>query len=180
MFAAVLASDFLVHATGLCALALNVIALLRRCEKKLRLQSGVAGLLWALNNVLLGANAAAALTLVSAGRTATSAATLQRGERTRRTALATFAALTVVVGLLTWDGWTTGFVIGASLWSTYAMFCMTGRALRLSMLAVCGLWMVHAWSYDAWEQMAANAVTACVALYGAWRLERVPGSSPGA
>lgn len=170
MFAAVLASDLFIHATGLCALALNVLALLRRCEKSLRVQSGCAGLLWALNNVLIGAHGAAALTLVGAGRTATSAATLRHGARVQRAALVGFCTLTVVVGLLAWDGWTTAFVIGASLWSTYAMFRLSGRALRHSMLFVCSLWMVHAWSYNAWEQVAANVVTAAAALYGARRL----------
>lgn len=162
----------LIHATGLAALVLNVLAMLRRCETALRLQFGCAGLLWALNNVLLGANAAAALTLVSAGRTATSAATLQRGERARRIGLAGFAVLTVATGLLTWSGWDTLFLIGASLWSTYAMFCMTGRALRRSMLVISALWMVHAWNYEAWEQMAANVLTAGAALYGAFRAAR--------
>ena len=57
----------LIHATGVCALALNVVALVRTCEKALRIQSGLAGVIWALNNLLLGAHTAAALSLVSAG-----------------------------------------------------------------------------------------------------------------
>jgi hypothetical protein len=166
--------DLLIHATGLAALALNAFAMLRRCEKSLRLQFGFAGLLWALNNVLLGAHTAAALNLVSAGRTATSAATLDRGDNARRLGLAAFGLLTVATGALTWTGWGTVFLIGASLWSTYAMFYMTGRSLRRSMLAISALWMYHAWSYEAWEQMAANVLTAAAALYGAWRFDREP------
>lgn len=169
-----LIDDLLIHATGLAALALNAFAMLRRCEKSLRLQSGFAGLLWALNNVLIGAHTAAALNLVSAGRTATSAATLQQGAGARSLGLAAFGVLTVATGLLTWNGWGTLFLIAASLWSTYAMFYMTGRSLRRSMLAISALWMYHAWSYEAWEQMAANVLTAGAALYGAWRFDRDP------
>ena len=165
-----MAPDLLIHATGVCALVFNAIAMLRTCEKSLRVQSGIAGLIWALNNLLLGAHTAAALSLVSAGRTAASAATLSSGEPVRRCALSGFVAITLGIGLLTWNGWTSVLLIGASLLSTYAMFCMSGRALRASMLAVSALWMVHAWTYDSWEQMAANVVTAAAALYGAWRV----------
>ena len=48
-----MATDLLIHATGLCALACNTLALLRTCERSLRLHSGVAGVIWALNNILL-------------------------------------------------------------------------------------------------------------------------------
>jgi hypothetical protein len=165
-------TDLLIHATGLVALALNVIALARGCEKSLRLQSGVAGVVWALNNLLLGAHTAAAMSLVSASRTATSAVTMQSGHGVRRAVFAAFVALTLVIGSVTWEGWSSGFLMLATLLSTYAMFFMTGRALRTSMLAISGLWMINAWAYDSWEQMAANAVTAVAALYGAWRVDR--------
>ena len=166
--------QFLIHATGLIALTLNVIALMRRCEKALRVQSGAAGMLWALNNLLLDAHAAAALSLVSAGRTASSAATLQSGARLRRLAFLGFIALTLAASALTWHGWPSIALAVASMLSTYAMFHLRGRPLRCVMLLTSALWMVNAWVYDSWEQMAANALTAAAALYGAWRLDREP------
>jgi hypothetical protein len=167
-----MANDLLIHATGLCALALNAAALLRTCEKSLRVQSGIAGVIWALNNLLLGAHTAAALSLVSAGRTATSATTLDSGRRLRRLVFVGFVALTLAISAVTWHGWPSLCMAIASMLSTYSMFYLRGRALRWSMLAVSALWMHNAWSYDSWEQMAANAVTAAAALYGAWRIER--------
>ena len=165
-------TEFLIHLTGLSALVLNVLAIVRTCERRLRLQSGAAGLVWALNNLLLGAHSAAALSLVSAGRTASSAATLQGGEGRRRLAFFAFTALTVLVAALTWQGWLSVFLVIASLLSTYAMFYMRGRSLRWLMMAVSAMWMYHAWSHDSWEQIAANAATAAAALYGVWRLDR--------
>lgn len=167
-----MATDFLIHASGLCALVLNVIALLRTCERSLRVQSGVAGVAWALNNLLLGAHTAAALSLISAGRTATSAVTLQCSARLRLAAFGGFAALTGVVAAATWDGWPSVLLAIASLLSTYAVFYMRGSVLRWTMLLVSALWMHHAWTHGSWEQMAANVVTAGAALYGAWRIER--------
>jgi hypothetical protein len=167
-----MATDLLIHASGLCALVLNVAALVRTCERSLRLQSGVAGVVWALNNFLLGAHTAAALSLLSAGRTATSAATLQCGQRLRGAAFAGFAALALAISAATWDGWPSLLLAAASLLSTWAMFYLQGRALRWTMLLVSALWMHHAWSHGSWEQMAANVVTAAAALYGAWRVER--------
>ena len=88
-----------IHASGVCALALNVVALTHTCEKALRIQSGLAGVIWALNNLLLGAHTAAALSLVSAGRTATSAVTLSAREGIRRSVFAGFLLLTLAIGV---------------------------------------------------------------------------------
>ncbi len=163
----------LVHATGLCALALNLVALVCTCERSLRFRSGIAGMVWALNNFLLGANVAAALSVVSAGRTATSAVTLNRAGAQRRLAFGGFCALTVLVGAATWTGWGSVLMIVASLISTYAVFHLTGRSLRWVMLAVSAMWMVNAWSYGSWEQMAANVLSAGASLYGACRVARI-------
>jgi hypothetical protein len=167
-----MANDLLIHATGVCALALNVVALVRTCERSLRVQSGVAGIIWAFNNLLLGAHTAAVLSLVSAGRTATSAATLHSGLALRRVAFVAFAVVTLGISAATWHGWPSVFMAIASLLSTYAMFYLRGSSLRWSMLVVSALWMHNAWSYGSWEQMAANGLTAAAAVYGAWRIER--------
>lgn len=162
----------LVHATGLCALALNLVALVCNCERRLRVRSGIAGMVWALNNFLLGANGAAALSVVSAGRTATSAVTLHGAGLQRRVAFGGFCLLTLAIGVLTWVDWTSTLILAASLISTYAVFHLTGRSLRWVMLAVSAMWMVNAWSYGSWEQMAANVLSATASLIGACRVGR--------
>lgn len=161
--------EILIHATGLAALLLNVVALLLSCERSLRLHSGAAGALWALNNLLLGAPTAAALSLVSAGRTASSAATLDGGARRRLVVFIAFVVLTLGVSVWTWQGWPSALLTAASLVSTAAVFYLRGIALRGAMLAVSALWMVNAWQLASWEQMLANAATAAAALWGAWR-----------
>jgi hypothetical protein len=162
-------TELLIHATGVCALILNVCALVRRCERALRLHSGLSGVIWALNNLLLGAHTAAALSLLSAGRTATSAVTLCAAERVRHSVCAAFALLTVAIAALTWHGWSSALLLVASLISTFAVFYLRAGTLRLTMLLVSALWMVNAWGYDSWEQMLANVATALAALYGARR-----------
>ena len=171
----------LIHATGLGALVLNVVALVCTCERSLRLRSGIAGICWALNNFLMGAHVAAALSVVSAGRTATAAVTLGT-RRARRLACGGFATLTGAVGVLTWEGWPSLLITGASLMSTYAVFHLTGHALRRVMVAVSALWMFNAWSVGSWEQMAGNVISAAAALYGMGRLgaaSRAPGPAAG-
>jgi hypothetical protein len=64
--------------------------------------------------------------------------------------------------------------------STFAVFYLRGRTLRLTMLLVSALWMYNAWLYDSWEQMAANVLTAAAALYGARRAERAAAAATGA
>ena len=171
-------TELLIHVTGLCALALNVGALVRRCEKALRLQSGLSGAIWALNNLLLGAHTAAALSLVSAGRTATSAVTLDAAVTVRHAACAAFLALTLAITLYTWHGWPSALLLVASATSTVSMFYLRGTTLRVTMLGVPALWMVNAWLYGSWEQMLANAVTVLAALYGARRGDGATGTPP--
>ena len=172
--------DLLAHATGACALVLNVFALARTCEKSLRVQSSIAGMVWSLNNLLLGAHAAAAMSLLSAGRTATAAATVQGAQRWRRTAFVGFLLVTIAVGAATWHGLPSLVLTIASVLSTYAMFYMRGRALRASMLVVSALWMYNAWLYGSWEQMLANVLTAVAALYGAARVGDSPSGTNAA
>jgi len=47
-------------------------------------------------------------------------------------------------------------LVTASLLSTYSMFYMRGPALRWVMLLVSMLWMLNAWTYGSWEQVAAT------------------------
>jgi len=166
--------ELLVHATGVAALAINAVAMARTCEKSLRIQSAIAGLGWALNNLLLGAYTAAALSLVSSGRTTTSAALLRGAAHLRRALFIAFASLTLGVAAATWDAKTSPLITVASLLSTYSMFYLTGPALRWSMLLASALWMDHAWSHGSWEQVAANAMTGLDAVYGVWRLRDAP------
>ncbi len=165
-----MSSELLIHASGLAALVINVLALLCRCDLAMRRQSVVAGCLWTLNNVLIDATAAAALSAVSVSRTVTSAATLERSHVARRNTCAFFTVLTLAAGALTWNGWLSAVTLAASIISTWAMFYLRGATLRLVMLLVSGMWMVNAWQYASWEQMAANLVTAGAAAYGAWQL----------
>jgi hypothetical protein len=175
-----MATDLLIHGTGIFALLLNVLAMCRRCERSLRLQSGLSGIAWAANNLLLGAHGAAALTLVSASRTCTSAVLLQRGARLRALAFGGFSLMTLAIGLASWNGWPSAMVTGATLLSTYSMFYLRGPALRWIMIAVSALWMHHAWTHDSWEQLVANLATMAAALVGVWRLERAGEAAPSA
>lgn len=63
-------SPYLVDATGLAALAINVSGLVRPSDKSLRMRAGWASALWALNNLFMGAHGAAALNVLGAGRQA--------------------------------------------------------------------------------------------------------------
>jgi hypothetical protein len=168
---AAMSNSLLIHATGLGALVLNVVALACTCERSLRLRSGAAGMAWALNNFLMGANVAAALSVLGASRTAAAAITLN-ARRARAIGFAVFALATVAVGAWTWGGWASLMIVAASLLSTYAVFHLTGAALRWVMLAVSALWMFNAWSVGSWEQMAANVLSAGASLYGACRVAR--------
>lgn len=165
-------STLLIHATGFAALAFNVTGLIRSSDRSLRNSSGWASALWALNNVLIGAHSAAALSVVSVGRQASASAVQGRDARITRLTCAAFLLVTLLVGALTWNGVATLFTTTGSLLATYAMFHMRGALLRLAMLAVAALWMYNAWAYGSWWQMFGNLATGGAAAYGAWRATR--------
>jgi hypothetical protein len=168
-------TQYLIHATGLIALYLNIRGLMRPCDRTLRRTTGIAAFLWGVNNFLLGAHAAAALSVVSAGRQVSATAVQSSTQRKRMLACGGFMLLSLVVGVCTWHGPSTVFMLVAVLLSTYAMFYMQGFRLRATMVLVSMLWMVNAFAFDSLEQMAANLATAAAAVIGARRSRAISG-----
>lgn len=162
-------SQHLIDATGILALSLNVSALVRPSDRTLLKTTGWASALWALNNLLLGALSAAALSALSVGRQIGAAALHDRPGRWKAAAFAAVVAATLLIAGLTWNGLDTLFPAIGSLVGTYAMFYLRGAAMRLAIVLVNALWMVNAVAYDAWWQIAANTLSGTAAAIGAWR-----------
>lgn len=162
-------TPLLLNLTGFFALSLNIFGLVRQSDRTLRYSTGWASAIWAVNNLLMGAQSAAALSVLSVGRQASAQAVQGRGERMRLWACCAFLALTVVIGIVTWQGPITLCTTTGSMLATYAMFHLRGAWLRVAMIAVAALWMVHALAYDSWWQMFANALSGGAAALGAWR-----------
>lgn len=163
-------SQHLIDATGLFALLLSVIALLRPSELALMRLSGWSSALWTANNLLMGATMAAALSALSVGRQAGAAALRDRAGPARTVAIGGLVLATLTIAALTWSGPKSVFPLAGSLTATYAMFHLRGARLRMAMVLVNAFWMVNAVAYDAWWQIAANAISGTAAAVGAWRL----------
>ena len=158
-----------IHFTGVIALALNVFGLVGSSDKALRKSTGIASAIWAVNNFLLGAHTAAALSALSVGRQASAEAVQARSSRTRLLAFLAIVTITLVASALTFKGWTTVCTGAGSLVGTWAMFYLRGIGLRLAMVLVASLWMHNAVAYNSWWQMVANFACGGAALVGAWR-----------
>jgi hypothetical protein len=165
-------TPILVHLTGLAALSVNVAGLVRTSDRSLRHSTGWASALWAANNLLMGAQSAAALSMLSVGRQASASAVQGRSHLTKLVSCLAFLAVTLLIGVLTWNGMTTVFTTAGSMLATYAMFYMRGATLRVAMVGVAAFWMYNAWAYDSWWQMFGNALNAAAAAYGAWRASK--------
>ncbi|MGH8821380.1 MAG: YgjV family protein [Rhodoferax sp.] len=163
-------APILVNASGLAALAFNVSGLVGRSDRSLRRSNGWASALWAANNLLIGADSAAALNAMSVGRQASASVVLDKNDdRTKMLTCMAFLAVTLALSILTWNGTVTLVTTAGSMLSTYAMFYMRGVFLRVAMIGVAALWMFNALAYDSWWQMIANALNGGAAAYGAWR-----------
>lgn len=160
---------YFVDATGVIALSFNVSGLAGPSDRKLRSTTGWASAIWALNNFLIGAHSAAALSVLSVGRQASASALQGSPRHIRALVFSAIVALTALIAALTWSGLATVCTAAGSLTATWAMFYLRGVALRLAMLAVAALWMVNAVVYDSWWQVIANLLAAGAAVIGAWR-----------
>jgi hypothetical protein len=169
---------FLIHASGMTALAINASGLARSSDASLRTKTGVASALWALNNFYMGAYSAAALSALTVGRQATASAVCGASTAVRDLSCTAFLLLTWATGACTWQGPQTVFTTLGSTLATYAMFYWSGSRLRVAMVLVSALWMYNAWAYHSWWQAAANVLAAAAAVYGAWRLRQRPQPVP--
>jgi hypothetical protein len=165
-------ADTLINATGLFALTLNVSGVVRPNDRTLMRTSGWASALWAVNNVLIGAHTAAALSVLSVGRQSAAAALHGRVASLRWIAFATIVVLTLLIGWFSWSGMLTLFPVAGSLIGSYAMLFMQGARLRIALVVINAFWLYGALSYDAWWQVGANVVAGTAAAVGALRAFR--------
>jgi hypothetical protein len=168
-------TQHLIDATGSVALLLSVVALLRPSEQALVKLSGWSSALWTLNNLLIGATMAAALSALSVGRQAGASALRDRAGTARRVMVAGLVVATLAIAAVTWSGVESIFPLAGSLIATYAMFHLRGARLRLALVLVNGLWMVNGLVNDSLWQIAANVLSGSAAAVGAWRLAFVTG-----
>jgi hypothetical protein len=166
-------ASILVHATGIAALGLSVRSTMHRCDRGLHRGYFLAGILWALNNFLLGATTGAALSCVSVARTGTASLMYQRDHRIRIGACALFILISLVTALLTWHGWLTLLPVAASVLVTYAAFFLTGSRLRLALLISALLWTQNVLSLHSPEQIGANLLGIVAATVGFWRTRKI-------
>ena len=172
--------DLLIHASGLFALMFNIKGLVRPCDRTLRRTTGFAALLWSVNNFLLGAHTAAALSVVTVGRQMSAQSVQQAPQARRLLACLGFMALMLGIAVFTWHGPITLVTTAGSMLATYAMFYMHGARLRLAMVGVSLLWMANAVAFDSWEQAAANVASGAAAAWGAWRIKASAGTPKAA
>lgn len=161
--------EHLTDLSGVTALTLSIRSLLLTSDRALLRTSVWAMALWAVNNLLIGAHAAAALSALGAGRQAGAAALLQRPGRMKAAVYRALMLATVATSLLLWNGPRTLAPLAGALISCYAVFHLRGAALRGAMVVVNLLWMVHALAFGAQWQLAAAALGATAAAAGAWR-----------
>jgi hypothetical protein len=161
--------SFFTHVTGIAALGLSINGLVNRNDQVLRRASSAASVLWAVNNLLLGANSAAALSALSATRT-TTADMVQRGAgHVRQWACAGFILVALTAAALTWQGWPTVLTSAASVIVSYAVFHLSGARLRYAMLLSALLWSYNAWLVNSPEQILGNSLGIAASLYGVWK-----------
>lgn len=166
-------STYLIDATGIAALTLNVSGLVRPGDRSLLKVSAWASALWSVNSLLIGAPAAAALSALGVGRQASAAALHERPGRLKTVLFVLLMVAALLIAAVTWSGAHGLFAIGGSLLATYAMFYLRGASLRWAMVGVNALWLSNALVYDAGWQIAANALCGAAAAAGAWRSRRV-------
>lgn len=122
---------------GMISFTLGILCFYQRDDKRLKIMM----LLLQLNNVLhfglLGAWTASLSALLSVARTGLAI-------RTRSRQLAyLFIVMTIVLGLWVGDRWTDIFPILGACMGTYALFCLSGIAMRIAFLIGACFWLTN-------------------------------------
>lgn len=122
---------------GMISFTLGVLCFYQRDDKRLKMMM----LLLQLNNVLhfglLGAWTASLSAVLSAARTGLAIRT-----HSRRLAYL-FIVLSVILGLLVGERWTDVFPILGTCMGTYALFCLSGIAMRMAFLIGACFWLTN-------------------------------------
>jgi len=164
--------SFYTHVTGMAALGLSINGLVNRNDQTLRRASSAAAVLWAVNNLLLGATSAAALSALSATRTTTADFVRCSAEHVRLWACTAFILVALTASALTWQGWPTMLTATASVIVSFAVFYLSGARLRFAMLLGAVLWSYNAWLVHSPEQIMGNSLGIAAAMYGVWKTRK--------
>ncbi len=167
--------SFFAHATGIAALGLSLNGLVNRCDRTLRRTNSAASVLWTLNNLLLGATSAAAMSALSATRTTAADLVHRRGDNIRHWACAAFILTALMASAITWQGWPTLLTASASVAVSFGVFYLKGAQLRFVMLVSAVLWSYNAWLMHSPEQIMGNSLGIAAATYGVWRTRKTFG-----
>ena len=122
---------------GMISFTLGVLCFYQRDDKRLKMMMRLLQLNNVLHFGLLGAWTASLSALIAVGRTGLALRT-----RSRRLAYL-FIVLGVVLGFLVGDRWTDIFPILGTCMGTYALFCLSGIAMRLAFLLGACFWLTN-------------------------------------
>lgn len=158
-----------IRASGVVALAITMLGLVAPKDRNMLRFLTVGALLWALNNALIGAHTACALSLLSAVRTWTSLQLSERPLSVRFSACMAFCSAAVAATVATWTGLVSLLPLAGATFSTLGNFLLTGVRLRLTLGVSNVLWLSSAIHFRAWEQVISLCATLLATCFGVWR-----------
>lgn len=167
----------LIRTTGLVGLSLGMAAMTSRKDARMKGLMSCSSVAWSANLFLLGAYSSSALSLVSASRQLTCWRLAHLQGRAQALLCAMFVLVTLTTGVLTWQGAVSALTLFASVCSTVAMFYLAGTPLRLAMALSSALWLINAFLFHAWEQVASGSLTLLATAVGLWQLRQTAKSS---
>jgi hypothetical protein len=158
-----------IRASGIVALTITMLGLVAPKDRHMLRFLTVGALIWALNNYLIGAHTACALSLLSSVRTWTSLKVSSRPLAVRGSLCISFCAAAVVAARLTWMGAISLLPMSGALLSTSGNFLLKGVRLRMALGLSNALWLTSAIHFRAWEQVISLCATLLATCFGVWR-----------
>lgn len=153
----------MVQGIGFVATVFSLGALVLHDDRKLKFTLGVAGAIWAVHYLLLGAFAACAMTLTTAVRNFT--ALRWRGLWVQ----GFFISLPALTAPLFVHSWADTLPVFSTIVVGFAIFNLRGFPLRLCLLAAALLWLAHDALNGSWGGVVTDFISACLNSVMAWR-----------
>ena len=168
-------ADVLAYGLGAVGVIVEWRAYCLASAKDFRRWSAAGAILWAMQYGLLEAWTAGLTMACTALRTLLSDVGLA-GKHRLRTVLV-FTAIFVLLTVLSWQGLVSLLPVFAVLNTTWALFYLDNRWMRLTLLASSAAWISNDLYWHAWPALLAESVAVLINLHTLRRLFRDTGSS---
>lgn len=155
------------------ALLIQVYALVSPVEKTTKMMASLSSIAWAGAFLISGAMTAALMAVLSSVRQAVASQVIGSPKIERIKFAVFFIGMSALIGFGTYANVYSLVPIAAGVFSTYAYFFASNKAMRWILIFSGQLWLVTHWHAGIEEGVVSSVISSLASLVGLYRLSRL-------